>query len=128
MFNFLPALILLIVQGSCGSEVAPRHLGLLMDLATRSQSGTPQAQATREETRELLRLLGNEEGRTLLSQAGLTVWGLAFAAAMGDEPAQFEIPAIQEGESGPPLLAPPSLGRLTDGHEHSGRTRDGPAA
>lgn len=128
MFNFLPALILLIVQGSYGPEVAPRHLGLLMDLASRSQGLTSQVQATPEETKELLRLLGNEEGRNLLSQAGLTVWGLALAAAMSEEAPSILPAEFADIERSAPVMPAPSLGRLTDGHETCGRSRDGPSA
>lgn len=128
MLNFLPALILLIVQGSYGSEAAPRQLGLLMELASRSKSHAFQPLATKAETRELLKLLGQEEGRSLLSQAGLTVWGLALAAAMGDDVPNVPPSEAAEPERSEPILPAPSLGRLTDGHETCGRTRDGPRA
>jgi hypothetical protein len=109
MFNLIPVVMLLLMQGAGGGELSLRQQQALLDIATRAQAARSQG--------ELESVLASEAG---VEGAELAFWMQVFGSAgvQGPEPA-LELP-----EPAATVAAQPE--RPSDGFSDSSRPRDGP--
>jgi hypothetical protein len=124
MLNFLPALILLLVQGSSGADLSPRQLHLL---ATLAHSAPSRASLEEPEAGEVIRkLLRSPGGKQILASRGsFGLWQWAISAMLGEPTSTATSTPIDSVQAVPRIPDPPQE-RLSDGHDSNARTRDGP--
>lgn len=120
MLNFLPVLILLMLQGSFGADISPCQANMLAALVQSQPRSGAQADPA------LQCLLKSPGGRQLARRGSIPLYQWAFTAILNRTVKSSE---VQE-EPTPPVRAlqipdPPSL-RLSEGYAHSVRSRDGP--
>lgn len=121
MLNLLPALILLMLQGSYGADLSPRQLGLLASLG----HGMP-CQADAKDAAAIRRLLESPSAKQVLAARGsLGLWHWAVAAVLGEP--TYEPPAMGCDDRALVVRIPdPPPDAIDDGYSASSRTRDGP--
>lgn len=120
MWNLLPALILLMLQSSCGGDLASRHTDVLGALVRVSamESAVRQGDA---EAREALRALLRSGDESLPGRAG--GWNFGWLVLLDREP-DVPVPVTTEVRvTDPP---DPPFQRPTDGYAFFARSRDGP--
>lgn len=121
MWNLLPALILLMLQGSCSGDLASRHtdvLGALVRVSAMESAARQSDPEVREALRALLRGGGDQSLR-----GGTGGWSFGWLILLDREPEAPKTASVETPESSPP---DPPLLRPTDGYAFSARSRDGP--
>ncbi|HRF58294.1 MAG TPA: hypothetical protein PLH94_00105 [Fimbriimonadaceae bacterium] len=121
MWNLLPALILLMLQGTCCGEMASRHtdvLGAWVRVSAIESAARQSDPEVREALRALLRAGGDES-----IPGGVDGWSFGWLILLDREPEATKPDTAKTPESSPP---DPPLLRPIDGYAFSARSRDGP--